>query len=146
MDIEIRAVQPSDENAWRDLWTGYLTFYETAVSQEVYDTTFARLVSGAPNEFRGLLALDDGNPVGLAHFLSHRHCWRIEDVVYLQDLFVSPEARGRGVGRALIEAVYTIADAEGTPSVYWVTAADNATARRLYDRIATAPGFVKYQR
>jgi len=82
----------------------------------------------------------------LVHYILHPHNWREEDVVYLQDLYVSEAARGTGAGRALIEAVYAAADANGTPSVYWLTQDFNATARQLYDRISTLTPFIKYQR
>ena len=144
--LTIRPLEAGDEAAWRALWTGYLTFYEASVPEEVYGSTFARLLGDDPQDFRGLLALVDGVPVGLVHYIFHRHCWRIENVCYLQDLYAAPEARGMGVGRALIEAVYAAADAEGAPSVYWMTQEFNATARQLYDRIGTVTPFVKYQR
>ena len=146
MATAVRPLRATDEADWRRLWTGYLEFYETAVTEEVYRTTFARLLSGAPHEFHGLVAERDGRLIGLVHYLFHRHCWRIENVVYLQDLYVDPEARGSGAGRALIEAVYAAADAAGCPSVYWLTQDFNATARRLYDRVATLTPFIKYQR
>ena len=144
--LTIRPLEAGDEAAWRALWTGYLTFYESSVPEEVYASTFARLLGDDPQDFHGLLALVDGVPVGLVHYIFHRHCWRIENVCYLQDLYAAPEARGMGVGRALIEAVYAAADAEGAPSVYWMTQEFNATARQLYDRIGTVTPFVKYQR
>jgi GNAT superfamily N-acetyltransferase len=72
--------------------------------------------AGARNEFRGLIATLDGRPVGLVHYLFHRHGWKIENVCYLQDLYADPEVRGKGIGRALIEAVYAAADAEGCPT------------------------------
>ncbi|MBC8129903.1 MAG: GNAT family N-acetyltransferase [Rhizobiaceae bacterium] len=146
MALAIRPLTATDESEWRRLWTAYLVFYETTVAEQVYQTTFARLSSEAPNEYRGLLAEQDGRAVGLVHYLFHRHCWRIENVCYLQDLYADPHARGSGVGRALIEAVYAAADGEGSPSVYWMTQEGNATARRLYDRIGTATPFIKYQR
>ncbi|MBE9636923.1 GNAT family N-acetyltransferase [Salipiger mangrovisoli] len=142
----IRPIEAGDEAAWRALWTGYLTFYETSVPEEVYASTFARLLGDDPQDFSGLLAELDGTPVGLVHYLFHRHCWRIENVCYLQDLYAAPEARGTGVGRALIEAVYSAADAAAAPNVYWLTQEFNATARQLYDRIGTVTPFVKYQR
>lgn len=146
MSTTIRPLRALDEADWRRLWTGYLEFYETSVPEEVYQTTFARLLSGEPHEFRGLVAERGGRLIGLTHYLYHRHCWRIENVVYLQDLYVEPEARGSGAGRALIEAVYAAADAAGCPTVYWLTQDFNATARRLYDRVATLTPFIKYQR
>ncbi|MDE3120949.1 MAG: GNAT family N-acetyltransferase [Paracoccaceae bacterium] len=144
--VVIRSLEASDEAAWRRLWTGYLEFYESSVSPEVYETTFRRLLSDDPHEFHGLIAEVDGRPAGLVHFLFHRHGWKIENVCYLQDLYADPEVRGRGVGRALIEAVYAAADAAGAPSVYWLTQEFNTSARQLYDRIGTLTPFVKYAR
>ena len=146
MTTTIRPVEARDEAEWRVLWTGYLEFYETSVPEEVYRTTFARLLSGDPHEFRGLVAEREGRLVGLTHYLFHRHCWRIENVVYLQDLFVSPDARGTGAGRRLIEAVYRAADEAGCPAVYWLTQEFNTTARQLYDRIAHVTPFIRYNR
>ena len=147
--VEIRFLEPADEPEWRRLWTGYLEFYEKTVSEEVYRTTFDRLMAGnagAPNEYRGLLALQDGSPAGLTHYVFHRHCHTVENICYLQDLFVDPDSRGTGMGRALIEAVYEKADAEGAPQVYWTTQHFNAVGRRLYDRIGVLTPFIKYQR
>ena len=144
--VQIRAPAPSDEAAWRALWTAYLDFYRTAVPEEVQETTFARLLGDDPQDFHARLACLDGRPVGLVHFLFHRHCWRIENVCYLQDLYAEPAARGIGVGRALIEAVYAAADAAGAPRVYWLTRAGNAPARALYDRVGRATDFIKYDR
>ena len=104
--LGIRYLEASDEPDWRRLWTLYLEFYETSVTETVYQTTFARLLSGGPHEFRGLIALRGRRPVGIAHYFFHRHCWRVENVCYLQDLYVDAAERGTGVGRALIEAVY----------------------------------------
>jgi GNAT superfamily N-acetyltransferase len=143
---EIRPLAPSDESAWRDLWRGYLEFYETELPEEIYATSFARLVDPAVTDYHGLVALQDGRPVGLAHYIFHRHGWQVEDITYLQDLYVVPEARGTGAGRALIEAVYAAADAAGRPNVYWLTQTFNATARQLYDRVASATPFMEYRR
>ena len=144
--VTIRPLEARDEAAWRTLWTGYLTFYESSVTEEVYRTTFARLLSEDAQEFHGLVAEQDGTLIGLTHYLFHRHCWRVENVVYLQDLFVSPEVRGTGAGRALIEAVYAAADEAGCPTVYWLTQEFNDTARQLYDRVAKLTPFIKYNR
>lgn len=143
---DIRVLTASDEPAWRELWTAYLTFYETEVPQEVYATTFQRLLSSDTNDYNCLVAVTDGKLVGIAHYLFHRHCWSVANVTYLQDLYVEPGTRGTGTGRALIEAVFQQADAAGCPKVYWMTQDFNATARRLYDRIGEVQPFVKYQR
>ncbi|MEM6620693.1 MAG: GNAT family N-acetyltransferase [Pseudomonadota bacterium] len=146
MDVVVRPIEARDEESWRDLWTGYLDFYETSVASEVYEETFRRLLCDDPHEFHGLVAERDGALIGLTHYLFHRHCWRIENVIYLQDLFVAPAARGTGAGRALIEAVYAAGDAAGCPRVYWLTQDFNSTARKLYDHVATLSPFIKYDR
>ncbi|MEM9845382.1 MAG: GNAT family N-acetyltransferase, partial [Pseudomonadota bacterium] len=136
----------ADETQWRSLWRAYLAFYETEVSDEVYETYFSRLLGSDPQDYSALIAEVGGRPVGLVHFLIHRHGWKIENVCYLQDLYAAPEVRGTGVGRALIEAVYQAADAAGAPSVYWLTQDFNAEARKLYDRIGAVTPFIKYAR
>jgi GNAT superfamily N-acetyltransferase len=143
--IAIRPLRPSDRAEWGRLWTGYLDFYETSLPPSVHDHTFARL-SGDDPLMHGLLAEVGGVPVGLVHYIFHDHCWRPEGVTYLQDLYADPSARGTGVGRALIEAVYAAADAAGRPSVYWLTQDNNATARKLYDRIGRLSPFLRYNR
>ncbi len=142
----IRPLQPSDEADWRRLWTGYLQFYQSEVSEAVYVSTFQRLLGDDPRDFNALVAEVDGKVLGLTHYLFHRHAWRIEDVCYLQDLYVAPDARGLGLARALIEAVYVRADAAGAPAVYWLTQDFNTTARQLYDRIAKVSPFIRYNR
>ncbi|MBM1219134.1 GNAT family N-acetyltransferase [Ponticoccus sp. SC2-23] len=144
--VHIRPLARTDRDVWRQLWRGYLAFYETSLPEEIYASQFERLLGDDPRDLHGMIAELDGKPVGLAHYLFHRHGWKIEDVCYLQDLYAAPDARGHGVGRALIEAVYAAADAMGAPSVYWTTQDFNATARRLYDRIGTLTPFIKYQR
>ena len=144
--IAIRPIVDSDRASWTRLWTAYLEYYETSVSSEVYETSFTRLLSDDAQEFHGLIAEIDSKPVGLVHYLFHRHMWKTENVVYLQDLYADPDIRGKGVGRALIEAVYSAADKAGCPSVYWLTQDFNHTARRLYDRIGTLSPFIRYGR
>ena len=148
-DITIRYLESGDEAEWRRLWTGYLEFYESTVPEAVYRSSFDRMLqgnAGVPNEYRGLLALVDGKPAGLVHYLFHRHGWKIENCCSLQDLYVDPAFRGTGLGRALIEAVYEKADQEGCPAVYWMTQEFNHTARQLYDRIGVLTPFIKYNR
>jgi len=146
MSLEIRPLAPADRAAWGALWQGYLAYYKTTLPETIYDSSFARMLSGNDHEFQGRLALLDGKPIGLVHYLFHRHGWKIENVCYLQDLYTAPEARGKGIARALIEAVYAEADKAGAPGVYWLTQDFNTTARQLYDRIGTLTPFVKYAR
>lgn len=86
--IEIRPIIPADRQQWQILWEAYLCFYETTLPASVIDSSFARLTSGADHEFCGLLAIQQGQAIGLAHYVFHRHCWKIENVCYLQDLYV----------------------------------------------------------
>lgn len=146
MTLTIRALRAEDQPEWARLWRAYLAFYETELGADIFASTFKRLVSGETGEFRGYLALVDDKPVGLAHYLFHRSCWSVANTCYLQDLFADPDVRGQGIGRALIEAVYAAADAEGAASVYWMTQEFNQTARRLYDRIGVKTPFIEYNR
>lgn len=145
-NISIRPIAAEDRSEWRRMWTGYLAFYETAVGDAVYDTAFERLLSNGSGEFRGLIAELDGKPVGLAHYLFHRFLWTVEDTCYLMDLFVDPEVRGRGVGRALIETVHEAAKKGGAPGMYWLTQEFNYKGRMLYDQVAQKTPFIVYDK
>jgi GNAT superfamily N-acetyltransferase len=144
--LTIRPLQASDEPEWRRLWKLYLEYYETALPEEIYRTTFSRILSADPATFNGMLALRGTQPIGLVHYVFHPSCWNIENVCYLQDLYVDPSERGKSVGRALIEAVYEKADEAGCPDVYWMTQHFNEAGRRLYDRVATLSPFIIYER
>lgn len=146
MTLTIRPLTQADEAEWRVLWTGYLDYYETSVPEEVYQSSFKRMLSGDDNEFHGMVAELDGKLVGLVHYLFHRHGWKIENVCYLQDLYTDPTVRGKSVGRALIEATYEAADKAGAPAVYWLTQDFNEAGRRLYDRVGQLTPFIKYTR
>ena len=142
--MEIRPVHAAERSAWEPLWQGYLTFYKSAVSAEVSDATWQRLHDPA-EPMHVLGAYIDGSLVGIVHYLFHRSTWTIGNYCYLQDLFTAPEARGKGAGRALIEAVYERANSAGASRVYWLTHESNATARALYDSLADRPGFIQYR-
>jgi GNAT superfamily N-acetyltransferase len=144
--VAIRPLAAPDEAEWRRLWRDYLAFYGTELPEAVYAATFSRNLDPAEADRLCLMAETGGRLVGLAHVIWHAHNWRLEPVCYLQDLYVDEGARGAGAGRALIEAVYAEADRRGTPAVYWMTQDFNATARRLYDRVAKVTPFVKYSR
>ncbi len=146
MTLTVRPLTTADEAQWRVLWTGYLDYYETTVPEEVYQSSFARMLSGEDTEFHGIVAELDGKLVGLVHYLFHRHGWKIENVCYLQDLYTAPSVRGQSIGRALIEAVYKAADSAGAPTVYWLTQDFNDAGRRLYDRVGQLTPFIKYSR
>jgi GNAT superfamily N-acetyltransferase len=142
--LSIRPLAVSDRTQWDRLWRGYLEFYETSLPPHVSDVTFGRLLK-ASEPIHGLVAEADNRIVGFAHYLLHRSTWS-DSYCYLEDLFAAPAMRGIGIGRALIEAVEAAAREAGATRLYWVTRADNAVARRLYDRVATATDFVQYRK
>ena len=142
----IREIEAGDRARWTELWAGYLTFYETVLPPEVHGATWARLLDPAEPVF-GALSLDErGRPVGLVHWLYHRTTWATANSCYLQDLYVDPEVRGGGHGKALIEHVADRARAAGATRLYWNTHETNATARRLYDAVAVRSGFIQYRK
>ena len=148
-NVRIRAVAETDWEGWLPLWDGYNAFYErvgpTALSETVTRTTWARFFDPAEPVHALVAEADGGALVGLVHYLFHRTTTSIAPICYLNDLFTSAEARGKGVGRALIEAVYDRARQAGLARVYWLTHETNAVARRLYDRVSANSGFIVYR-
>lgn len=142
--IEIRPVTAADHAAWLPLWQCYLHFYESELSAETSASTWQRFLDPA-EPTNAALAWRDGHAVGLVQWIFHRSNWSIAHSCYLQDLFVSPEVRGGGVGRQLIEHVYGQARSLGSERVHWLTHETNQTAMQLYDRIAERSGFVQYR-
>jgi GNAT superfamily N-acetyltransferase len=145
----IRAIAHEDYDQWLPLWDGYNAFYgrsgPTALPAEVTAITWARFFD-ADEPVHALVAERDGELVGLAHYLFHRTTTAVAPLCYLNDLFTSKAARGKGVGRALIEAVYAQARQAGAARVYWQTHETNTTAQALYDKIAERSGFIVYRR
>ena len=145
----VRAVARDDYDRWLPLWDGYNHFYgrhgATVLAPEITASTWQRFFD-ADEPVHALVAEDDGQLVGLTHFLYHRSTTSIGPTCYLQDLFTSAAARGRGVGRALIEGVYARAREAGAARVYWQTHETNATAMALYDRVAAKSGFLVYRK
>jgi GNAT superfamily N-acetyltransferase len=145
--IYIRPVKPEDHDAWRPLWDEYNAFYErtgpTALPEAVTQTLWRRFFD-AHEPVHAVVAERDGRIVGICHYLFHRSTSRIEPVCYLQDLFTLAEERGHGVGRALIHAVYGIAEQAGCKRVYWQTHTTNTPGRTLYDKVAKHYGFIVY--
>ena len=143
----VRPVRQGDRENWTPLWVGYNEFYgrsgTTSLPEAVTNLTWERFL--APEEPVHALVVDRGGELlGLVHYLFHRTTTRIGPDCYLNDLFTSCEARGQGVGRALIDGVCDAARRQGCESVYWLTHETNLTARRLYDQLADNSGFVRY--
>ncbi|HTV95113.1 MAG TPA: GNAT family N-acetyltransferase [Steroidobacteraceae bacterium] len=147
MQIEVRPVRADDLHGWHKLWDGYNAFYgrsgQTALPPEVTRTTWSRFFD-AYEPMYALIAEEAGSLLGLVHFLYHRSTTEIGPTCYLQDLFTVPQARGKGVGRALILRVYEHARSSGAREVYWQTHETNAGAMLLYDKVAEKSGFCVY--
>jgi GNAT superfamily N-acetyltransferase len=148
-DLSVRLVTRQDYGQWLPLWDGYNAFYgrvgATALSPEITRMTWARFFD-AYEPVHGLVAESGGQLLGLTHYLFHRSTTAIAPVCYLQDLFTTESARGKGVGRALIHGVYEQARLAGSPRVYWQTHQTNLTAMQLYDKVAEHSGFVVYRK
>ncbi len=144
-DLDVSPLRPDQRREWESLWQAYLTFYESRVSPQTTDILWQRLHDPAEPIF-ALGACTDGRLIGIAQFIFHRSCWTIGDYCYLQDLFVAPDARNSGVGRALIEAVERTAREKGASRMHWLTKEDNLTARALYDQLAERSGFIQYRK
>lgn len=145
--VHVRPVERSDLPQWRLLWDGYNAFYgrygATALPEAITQATWQRFFDAA-EPVHALVAVDGAEVVALVHYLFHRSTTRLHDVCYLQDLFTAPSHRGRRIGRALIEAVYTAARAAGSNRVYWQTQVTNTAGRALYDQVARHAGFIVY--
>ena len=140
----IRDATPQDRQAWDGLWQGFLDFYETDLAPAVTEYTWTRLMDPAsPMKMR--LAEAHGQVLGFAIHQHHPSTWVMGDDCYLEDLFVSAEARGQGLGRALIEDLMTIARVRGWHRMYWNTDQANAAARKLYDSFTLSDGHVRYR-
>ena len=135
-------LEPEDRPRWQHLFEGYNTFYERTLPADTYDEKWRQFQAG--DSIHALCARDETGIIGIAHFFKHPSTSG-KDVCYLQDLFTTPEARGRGAGRALIEAVTDWAERQNCARVYWHTAEGNETARRLYDQLAEKTQFIHYR-
>ena len=147
--LVVRPAEPDDFASWKLLWDGYNAFYdrqgETALPDEVTRRTWSRFFDGY-EPMHASVAEQAGQLLGLVHFILHRSTISIGPVCYLQDLFTLESARGKGVGRALIEEVYRRAEQAGCSRVYWHTHQTNAAAMVLYDKVAEHSGFVVYRK
>ena len=145
--VTIRPIRRSDYEAWRPLWDGYNAFYErsgpTALPEEITQATWGRFFDPAEPVY-AIVAEQSGQLLGLTHYIYHRSTSRLHGICYLQDLFTVAHARGRGIGRLLIEAVYEAARAAGSSRVYWQTQTTNKAGRTLYEKVAKHFGFIVY--
>lgn len=146
MSVTIRPIAETDRADWEALWRANLAYFEVELPQSQTEANWAQLIDPSHDPF-GLVAVDaDEKAIGIAHYLFHPSFWTAGPYCYGHDLFVAEAARGTGVGRALIEAVFAAADEAGAGQVYWLVLQGNQQARRLYDRIGQPTGHMKYKR
>ena len=138
----VRDIAPGDGDAWRGLFHAYGVFYETDLADDVLDHVWSALLGGA---LRGFVAEQDGAVVGFAHVRNHVATFSVGEDWYLEDLFVDPSVRASGIGTAIIEHLVKIAKWEGGGTLRWVTAESNATAQRVYDKLAKRTTWVTYE-
>jgi GNAT superfamily N-acetyltransferase len=144
MTLTIRAIEEKDKNQWLKLWAGYLEFYKSTISPEQTELTWKRLISNDMKMF-GFVAESEEGVIGFTHCLFRPSTWTETDYCYLEDLFVDPNIRGKGIGRALMNKVIEIAKEKNSKRVYWTTQEFNKTARVLYDSITPVSEFVQYR-
>jgi len=139
----VRPISEADHDAWRVLYRGYRDFYHVEHSDAAIDTVWSWLMDPR-HETRGIVAVVDGAPAGLAHYRNFARPLAASTGIFLDDLFTSPDARGHGLGSALLTRLAEIARDEGATVVRWITADSNATARSLYDKVSTQTPWVTY--
>jgi GNAT superfamily N-acetyltransferase len=144
MTLTIRAIEEKDKSQWLKLWAGYLEFYKSTISPEQTELTWKRLINNELKMF-GFVAESEDGIIGFTHCLFRPSTWTETDYCYLEDLFVDPNIRGKGVGRALIDKVVDLAKQKESKRVYWTTQEFNKTARVLYDSITNVSEFVQYR-
>ena len=142
--ILVRPLIQSDFETWKVLWRGYIEFYKASIPEEMYEITWKRLMDPNYNE-HGLGAELDGKLEGITHYSFQNSTWAITNYCYLEDLFVNPDVRGAGLGRALIDEVKKVAISAGSQRLYWNTDSTNSTARKLYDSYTLESGKVQYR-
>lgn len=142
----LRSLHSLDVEQWQALWQGYLTFYQSELPESLSALTWERLLD-AKEPLHGMAAFNaQGEMLGLVHTVYHRSTWSATHYCYLEDLFTAPHARGKGVARALIEAVRSQAMADHCSRLYWHTHENNKVAQALYDNVAEKSGFIQYRK
>jgi GNAT superfamily N-acetyltransferase len=142
--LTVSSLVAADHDAWIPLWRDYLRFYDSELPSEVTAISFSRLAE-RDGMYAAIARDDHDRAVGFVHWTTHSSTWNPAGYCYLEDLFVSPQARGGGIGRVLIRHVRDWADDAGCGKVYWLTQETNAVARAMYDLVARSSGFVHYE-
>ena len=142
--VSVRAARPEDESRWRELWADYLTFYELTLDPAITDATWQKAIGDRSGIFMRVAEID-GQVVGFSLSLTHEGTWIHNLECYLEDLYVDASARGKGVGRALLDDLVGLCRDNDWSRLYWHTAEDNGTARKLYDSYVKTDGHIRYR-
>lgn len=145
MAVTIRALEAGDRAAWGGLYASYAEFYDVPQTDEMRDRVWGWLMDRS-HEVCGIVAVQGDQLVGLAHYRGFARPLAAATGGFLDDLFVSPDARGLRAGEALIEGLEAIATEKGWSVIRWITADDNYRARGLYDQVAERTMWVTYDR
>lgn len=140
----VTLVEPSDYEQWLPFWKSYQNFYEVSLSDDVTSTTWGRFFdNNVP--VHCAVAKQGGEILGFVHYVFHDSTWGVNKYCYLEDLYVSGAARGKLIGKQLIEFVQKAAREQNCDRLYWHTQEKNKTAQRLYDWVAERPGVIEYR-
>ena len=149
-EVTVRPAESRDEARWRSMWAGYCRFYERDMAEAVTQHTWGRISDPASPVYSIVaeqaedLAGTGSRVIGMCNYILHENTWHLEPVCYLEDLYVEPSCRARGVGRSLIDWVVAAMREQGWGRVYWHTKENNYRARGLYDHYVPHSGFVRY--
>ena len=145
MAISVNPVTNDDREQWEALYHGYAEFYQVPMNDEILDTVWG-WIHDDNNPFFGLVAKDEnGKAIGLMHCRQMASPLRGALVGFLDDLFVSPEVRGKGVVEVMYEALNVVGKEQGWPFIRWITAEDNYRGRAVYDKLSDKTHWITYQ-
>jgi len=142
--VTVRQVAIQDKVSWQELYISYLKFYESEPVESSTELLWNRLTKVEP-EIQGLVAVSNGEIVGIAHFHYQLSTWTHTFHCYLEDLYVKEAERGRGAAKALISEVKKSAIEHKCSELFWITRESNHVARKLYDKVAKQSDLVRYE-
>ena len=142
--ITVRPIAASDHEAWSALYAEYADFYQVVQTPDMRDIVWSWLNDG-DHEVSGFIAVNEtGDTLGLAHYRPFSRPLSASVGGFLDDLFVTPSARGHDIGKLLIAAIVDVAKERSWSVVRWLTAENNYRARSSYDKIATQTKWTTY--
>ena len=143
-EIYIRPVSPDERKEWQSLFEAYGAFYKVDVPQEACDSAWA-WIHDDDEAFWCDVAVDEGNQlIGLTQYQLMHRSLSGGKVCYLSDLYVMPGTRGSGIGKKLIDHVFSFAKSRSISNVRWLTQDFNYRARSVYDGYGPKSDFILY--